>query len=70
MDTEAQGRGEGRIRGKRLRVEILLAGTTAPEPLSVYDLVEADLWSQLPADLTELLALVPRADLYLSLIHI
>jgi hypothetical protein len=29
-------------------------------------LVEADLWSQLPADLPALLALVPRADLYLQ----
>ena len=42
---------ESRLRGKRLRVEVLLAGTTAPEPLPVHDLVEADLWSQLPADL-------------------
>ena len=30
------------------------------------DLVEADLWSQLPADLSKLLALLPRADLYLQ----
>lgn len=48
-----------------MRVEVLLAGTTAPEPLPVHDLVEADLWDQLPTDLPELLALVPRADLYL-----
>jgi hypothetical protein len=47
----AQSRAEGRLRGKRLRVEVLLAGTTVPEPLPVHDLVEADLWSQLPADL-------------------
>jgi hypothetical protein len=32
----------------------------------VHDLVEADLWSQLPADLEDLLALLPRADLYLQ----
>jgi hypothetical protein len=32
----------------------------------VKDLVEADLWSQLPADLPTLLALLPRADLYLQ----
>jgi len=32
----------------------------------VHDLVEADLWSQLPADLEALLALVPQADLYLQ----
>jgi len=44
----------------------VLAGATAPEPLPVQDLVEADLWSQLPADLPALLALVPRADLYLQ----
>ncbi len=45
---------------------MLLAGATAPEPLPVHDLVEADLWAQLPADLPELLALLPRADLYLQ----
>src|SRR5437763_15666829 len=49
-----------------MRVEVLLAGTTAPEPLPVHDLVEADLWDQHPADLPELLALLPRADLYLQ----
>jgi hypothetical protein len=32
----------------------------------VYDLVEADLWDQLPDDLLDLLALLPRADLYLQ----
>jgi DDE superfamily endonuclease len=45
---------------------VLLAGTTVPEPLPVHDLVEADLWSQLPADLEALLTLLPRADLYLQ----
>ena len=45
---------------------MLLAGTTVPEPLPVHDLVEADLWSQLPADLEALLTLLPRADLYLQ----
>ena len=62
----AQSRGEGRLRGKRVRVEGLLAGATAPEPLPVHDLVEADLWDQLPADLSALLALLPRADLSLQ----
>ena len=52
--------------GKRVRVELLLAGTTEPEPLPIRDLVEADLWSQLPADVSELLELLPRADLYLQ----
>ena len=64
MDTEAQSRAASRLRGKRLRVEVLLAGTTVPEPLPVHDLVEADLWSQLPADLEALLALLPHADHY------
>jgi transposase len=49
-----------------VRVEALLAGATAPEPLPVHDLVEADLWDQLPADLSALLAFMPRADLYLQ----
>ena len=37
-----------------------------PEPLPVHALVEADLWSQLPVNLPALLALLPRADLYLQ----
>jgi transposase len=45
---------------------VLLAGATAPEPLPVHDLVEADFWDQLPANLSALLALLPRADLYLQ----
>ena len=49
-----------------MRVEVLLAGATAPAPLPVHDLVEMDLWDQLPADLPDLLALLPRADLYLQ----
>ncbi len=47
-------------------VEVLLAGTTVPDPLPVHDLVEADLWSQLPIDLEALLTLLPHADLYLQ----
>ncbi len=64
LDAQAQGRRESRLRGKRLRVEVLLAGATAPEPLPAYYLVEPDLWDQLPADLPALLTLLPRADLY------
>jgi transposase len=45
---------------------VLLAGASAPEPLPVEPLVEADLWDQLPADLAALLALLPQADLYLQ----
>jgi transposase len=37
LDLEVQGRAEGRLRGKRLRVEVLLAGATAPEPLPVHE---------------------------------
>jgi hypothetical protein len=44
----------------------VLAGATVPEPLPVRDLVEADLWSHLPADVPGLLVLLPRADLYLQ----
>ena len=47
-------------------MEVLLAGATAPEPLPVKDLVEADLWDQLPADLPALLPLMAQADLYLQ----
>jgi transposase len=45
---------------------VLLAGATAPDPLPVTDLVEADPTDQLPADLPELLALLSQADLYLQ----
>jgi transposase len=47
-------------------VEVLLAGATAPEPPPLADLVEADLWDQLPSDLPALLELLPQADLYLQ----
>ena len=43
LDAETQGRSTSPLRGKRLRVEVLLAGATAPDPLPVHDLVEADL---------------------------
>ena len=43
-----------------------MAGASAPEPLPVKELVEADLWDQLPADVSALLTLLPRADLYLQ----
>ena len=66
VDLATQSGRASRLRGKRVRVEVLLAGTTAPEPLPVKDLVEADLWNHLPADLPTLLALLPRADLSLQ----
>ena len=40
------------------------AGTPAPPPLT--DLVEPDLLGLLPADLAELLSVLPRADIYLQ----
>jgi hypothetical protein len=53
---------------KRVRVEALLAAAASPAPPPIADLVPdptlaADLW---PADLPRLLALLPRADLYLQ----
>jgi len=64
--ARAQSRRESGLRGKRLRVEVLLAGTTVPGPLPVHDLVEADLWDQLPVNQADLLAVLPHADLYLQ----
>ena len=46
MDLTTQSGRAGKLRGKRLRVEVLLAGTTTPQPLPIPDLVEADLWNQ------------------------
>jgi transposase len=45
---------------------VLLSGAAAPAPLPAADLVEPDLWDQLPADVPELLALLSHADLYLQ----
>jgi hypothetical protein len=61
-----QSRSASQLRGKRLRVEVLLAGASALEPLPIEPLVEADLLDQLPADLAALLTLLPQADLYLQ----
>ena len=43
-----------------------MAASTVAEPLPVHPLVEPDLSPQLPADLPDLLALMPHADLYLQ----
>lgn len=45
---------------------MLLAGALAPAPPPLRDLVEPDLWPELPADVASLLALLPQADLYLQ----
>jgi len=47
-------------------VEVLLAGATTPEPPPLADLVEPDLWDQLPPDVPDLVALLPYADVYLQ----
>jgi hypothetical protein len=52
---------------KRVRVEALLAAAASPLPPPVADLVpDPTLAELLPADLPRLLALLPRADLYLQ----
>jgi transposase len=47
-------------------VEVLLAGALSPAPPPLHELVEPDLLPELPADVASLLALLPRADLYLQ----
>ena len=47
-------------------MEALLAGALAPTPPPLPDLVEPDLLAELPSDVASLLALLPRADLYLQ----
>src|SRR5713101_3281909 len=43
LDPQTQGRGATRLRGKRLRVEVILAGAGTPTPPPVTHLVDADL---------------------------
>src|SRR6266511_3900884 len=66
LDAQAQGPGAGRVPGKRARVEALLA-MASPEPPPVADLLaELATLIDVPPDLPGLLALLPRADLYLQ----
>jgi transposase len=52
---------------KRVRVEALLAAAASPLPPPIADLMPDPLLAEArPADLAELLALLPRADLYLQ----
>jgi hypothetical protein len=46
-------------------VEALLTGALDPTPPPFPALVEPDLLPELPSDVASLLALLPRADLYL-----
>src|SRR5262249_5416856 len=59
-------RGAPRLRGKRLRVEVILAGAGTPPPPPVTALVDADLLADVPPDVDELLRLLPHADVYLQ----
>ena len=43
-----------------------MAGAGQPTPPPSTDLVDPDLWGQIPPDLDELLRLLPRADVYLQ----
>jgi transposase len=47
-------------------VEVLLAGAGCATPPPITALVDPDLLDQVPADLARLLALLPRADVYLQ----
>ena len=47
-------------------MEALLKAATAPEPLPITQLVTSDLLDQVPPDVGDLLALLPKADLYLQ----
>ena len=49
-----------------MRVEVLLSAASQTEPPPVTELVEPQLQACLPDDLTDLLALLPKADLYLQ----
>ena len=45
---------------------MILAGAGTPTPPPITTLVEADLLTEVPPDLDELLSLLPRADVYLQ----
>jgi DDE superfamily endonuclease len=47
-------------------VEALLAGATSPGPPTLEALVPREQWHEAPADLADLLRLLPEADLYLQ----
>src|SRR5262249_2853912 len=66
LDPQTQSRGATRLRGKRLRVEGMLAGAGTPTPPPVTALVEADPLAEVPPDVDELLRLLPHADVYLQ----
>lgn len=66
LAPQTQSRGAAGLRGKRLRVEVILAGAGTPTPPPVTALVDADLLEDMPPDVDELLRLLPHADVYLQ----
>src|SRR5215475_8358489 len=66
LDPQTQSRRAPRLRGKRLRVEVILAGAGTPTPPPVTALVEAALLEDVPPDVEELRSLLPHADLSLQ----
>src|ERR1051326_2873945 len=67
LESETQSQPTSRVGKKRLRVEVLLAAAASPVPPPLDDLVPDPLLrDELPEDLTWLLRLLPRADVYLQ----
>src|SRR5262249_9304802 len=66
LEPQRQGRRATGLRGKRLRVEVILAGAGTPTPPPVPALVDADLLEDVPPDVEKLRSLLPRADVYLQ----
>src|ERR1043166_6137524 len=66
LDAQTQSRDTAGLRGKRLRVEVILAGAGTSTPPPVTALVEPDLIEEVPPDVDELRRLLPHADVYLQ----
>src|SRR5215831_12354180 len=66
LDPQTQSRRATGLRGKRLRVEVILAGAGTPTPPPVPALVDADLLEDVPPDVEALRSLLPRADVSLQ----
>jgi hypothetical protein len=63
LAPQTQSRRAPRLRGTRLRVEVIVAGAGTPTPPPVTALVEADLLEAVPPDVEAWRALLPHADL-------
>jgi len=66
LDAQTQRRGPARLRGKRLRVAVILAGAGTPPPPPVTALVAADFLAEVPPAGAELGSLLPHADVDLQ----